>query len=197
MAGPIGRPAQLEVTSTLEHAIEDSFGEVGIVQHAALGAEGLVGEDHGAVMQVAVVDDLKEDVCGIRPIAEVADFVDDEHVGMRVAGRELPAVVQCFRDDFDACIAHLRFPLRHRRVIRTTNLYLGGRSGKNRSLPRSDHAGERDRREGMFRQEGLRPVYAPRMETEAGMTLRRLTRSRGGRSRRTSARTLASAPRSN
>ena len=36
--------------------------------------------------------------------------------------RELPAVVQCFREDFDACIAHLRFPLRHRRVIRTTNL---------------------------------------------------------------------------
>jgi putative transposase len=36
--------------------------------------------------------------------------------------RELPAVVQCFQDDFDACIAHLRFPLRHRRVIRTTNL---------------------------------------------------------------------------
>ncbi len=30
--------------------------------------------------------------------------------------------MQCFRDDFDACIAHLRFPLRHRRVIRTTNL---------------------------------------------------------------------------
>jgi len=36
--------------------------------------------------------------------------------------RELPAVVQCFRDDFDACVAHLRFPLRHRRVVRTTNL---------------------------------------------------------------------------
>ena len=35
--------------------------------------------------------------------------------------RELPAVVQCFRDDFDACIAHLRFPLRHRRVVRTTD----------------------------------------------------------------------------
>ena len=30
--------------------------------------------------------------------------------------------VHCFRDDFEACIAHLRFPLRHRRVIRTTNL---------------------------------------------------------------------------
>jgi putative transposase len=36
--------------------------------------------------------------------------------------RGLQAVVQCFRDDFAACIAHLRFPLRHRRVIRTTNL---------------------------------------------------------------------------
>ena len=36
--------------------------------------------------------------------------------------RDLPAVVQCFQDDFDAAIAHLRFPLRHRRVIRTTNL---------------------------------------------------------------------------
>jgi putative transposase len=36
--------------------------------------------------------------------------------------RELPAVVKCFTDDFDACIAHLRFPLRHRKVIRTTNL---------------------------------------------------------------------------
>jgi putative transposase len=37
-------------------------------------------------------------------------------------GRELPTVVQCFTDDCDACIAHLRFPLRHRKVIRTTNL---------------------------------------------------------------------------
>lgn len=40
----------------------------------------------------------------------------------QVYGRELPAVVQCFSDDFEACIAHLRFPLRHRKVIRTTNL---------------------------------------------------------------------------
>jgi transposase-like protein len=34
----------------------------------------------------------------------------------------LPAGIQCFTDDFEACIAHLRFPLRHRKVIRTTNL---------------------------------------------------------------------------
>ena len=36
--------------------------------------------------------------------------------------RERPAVVQCFLDDFEACIAHLRFPLRHRKGVRTTNL---------------------------------------------------------------------------
>jgi putative transposase len=41
---------------------------------------------------------------------------------VQVYGREAPAVVQCFTDDFEACIAHLRFPLRHRKVIRTTNL---------------------------------------------------------------------------
>ncbi len=28
----------------------------------------------------------------------------------------------CLDDDFEACIAHLKFPLAHRRAIRTTNL---------------------------------------------------------------------------
>jgi transposase-like protein len=36
--------------------------------------------------------------------------------------RELPSAVACFEDDFDACIAHLRLPIGHRRAIRTTNL---------------------------------------------------------------------------
>jgi len=35
---------------------------------------------------------------------------------------ELPAAVRCFEDDFEACIAHLRLPIAHRRVTRTTNL---------------------------------------------------------------------------
>jgi putative transposase len=34
----------------------------------------------------------------------------------------LPSAVACFRDDFEACIAHLRMPVTHRRAIRTTNL---------------------------------------------------------------------------
>ena len=58
------------------------------------------------------------------------------------------------------------------RKVASFVLYLGGRSGKNRSLPRSDHAGERDRREGMFRQEGLYPVFyeaAPAVKLNAAI----------------------------
>ncbi len=33
-----------------------------------------------------------------------------------------PSAVACFLEDFEACIAHLRCPPAHRRVIRTTNL---------------------------------------------------------------------------
>lgn len=36
--------------------------------------------------------------------------------------KELPAAMACFDDDFDAWIAHLRLPVAHRRVTRTTNL---------------------------------------------------------------------------
>jgi transposase-like protein len=34
----------------------------------------------------------------------------------------LPSALACFEDDFEACIAHLRLPVTHRRFIRTTNL---------------------------------------------------------------------------
>jgi transposase-like protein len=36
--------------------------------------------------------------------------------------RELPSATSCFLDDFEACIAHLRMPIAHRRAVRTTNL---------------------------------------------------------------------------
>jgi len=36
--------------------------------------------------------------------------------------KELPSAVACFTNDFEACIAHLRMPVTHRRAIRTTNL---------------------------------------------------------------------------
>jgi putative transposase len=37
-------------------------------------------------------------------------------------GRDMPSAVACFEDDFEACIAHLRLPVTHRRATRTTNL---------------------------------------------------------------------------
>ncbi len=37
-------------------------------------------------------------------------------------GTELANAVACFMDDFEACIAHLRLPITHRRATRTTNL---------------------------------------------------------------------------
>jgi putative transposase len=40
-------------------------------------------------------------------------------------GQEQERGVACFMDDFEACIAHLRFPVTHRRAIRTTNLLEG------------------------------------------------------------------------
>jgi transposase-like protein len=33
-----------------------------------------------------------------------------------------PAAVQCFSDDLDACLTHLKYPEGHRRYIRTTNM---------------------------------------------------------------------------
>jgi putative transposase len=37
-------------------------------------------------------------------------------------GKDQERAVACFMDDFEACNAHLRFPVTHRRAIRTTNL---------------------------------------------------------------------------
>ena len=53
-------------------------------------------------------------------------------------GKDLPSAVACLDDDFEACIAHLRFPLGHRRVIRTTNLLerlFGEARRRTKSLP--------------------------------------------------------------
>lgn len=33
-----------------------------------------------------------------------------------------PLAVKCFNDDIEACLSHLKYPLGHRKYIRTTNL---------------------------------------------------------------------------
>ena len=46
----------------------------------------------------------------------------DLAVGLRADyGTVLPSALACFEDDFEACIAHLRLPVTHRRSIRTTD----------------------------------------------------------------------------
>ncbi len=54
------------------------------------------------------------------PSREVARMLRD--VVVEEYEKRFPSAVKCFLDDFEACIAHLRFPIAHRRVIRTTNL---------------------------------------------------------------------------
>ena len=54
------------------------------------------------------------------PSREVARMLRD--VVVAEYETRFPSAVKCFLDDFEACIAHLRFPIAHRRVIRTTNL---------------------------------------------------------------------------
>jgi len=58
--------------------------------------------------------------CYEAPSLAVAEVLRDDFV--RTFEREMPSAGKCFLDDFDACTAHLRFPIDHRKVIRTTNL---------------------------------------------------------------------------
>lgn len=57
--------------------------------------------------------------CYQAPSMAVAKVLRDEVLERY---KDLPAATRCFLDDFDACTAHLRFPLDHRKAIRTTNM---------------------------------------------------------------------------
>ena len=53
-------------------------------------------------------------------------------------GAAVPSALACLQDDFDACIVRLRFPLAHRRSIRTTNLLerlFGEERRPNKAIP--------------------------------------------------------------
>lgn len=58
--------------------------------------------------------------CYQAPSPMVARLMKEEFV--KRYERELPSATACLLDDFEACIAHLRLPIAHRRAIRTTNL---------------------------------------------------------------------------
>src|SRR5207244_1006468 len=72
--------------------------------------------------------------------------------------RDLPSAIACLDDDFEGCIAHLRFPLAHRRAIRTTNLLerlFGEERRRTKVIPHAfgDRAGGRINRPDLFIQQ--------------------------------------------
>jgi hypothetical protein len=82
----VGRAVEAEETAPLEDAVDDGDGEVLVVQDLAPGVEGLVGgEDHRAPLEVALVDDVVEDVGRLVAVGQVANFVDHEDVRVGVA----------------------------------------------------------------------------------------------------------------
>ena len=63
--------------ATLEDAVENGFGEVGVAHGAPPEFERLVGgEEHRATAAVALVDDMEQDVGGVRSVSEASDFVN-------------------------------------------------------------------------------------------------------------------------
>jgi hypothetical protein len=81
-----GWAVELEEPATLEDTIDDGLSEVVVVEDCTPGVGWLVaGEDHRARLAVPVVDDVVQHVGGVGAVGEVADFVDDEQVGVHVA----------------------------------------------------------------------------------------------------------------
>lgn len=66
--------------------------------------------------------EFKEHVnaCYHAPTREVAEVLKDTIV--QEYEDQLPSAIACFLEDFDACVVHLKYPLAHRKAIRTTNM---------------------------------------------------------------------------
>jgi putative transposase len=70
------------------------------------------------------------------PNPETARLLRDEFVNRYE--KRCPSAVKCFLEDFEACIAHLVFPITHRKAIRSTNLLerlLGENRRRTKVLP--------------------------------------------------------------
>ena len=90
MPGAHGRSVEREQAPALKDAIDNGVREVVVMQHVSPGRERFVrGEEHGPLPAMAVVDDVEEHVGGIGAVGQVADFVDHEHVRLRVRGERV------------------------------------------------------------------------------------------------------------
>lgn len=77
MEGSHRGPIEPEQAAALEHAIDDGLREVVVMQDAAPGVQRLVRrEDHRAAPTMPFVDDMKQHVCGVGAVGEIADLVD-------------------------------------------------------------------------------------------------------------------------
>ena len=87
MASSSGGTVEAKESSALEDAVDDGGGEVVIVEDLAPSVGVFVGgEDHGALANVALVDDVEERIGSVVAVGEIADFIDDQDVGANEVG---------------------------------------------------------------------------------------------------------------
>ncbi|MDE2028791.1 MAG: IS256 family transposase [Candidatus Omnitrophica bacterium] len=82
-------------------------------------------------------------------------------------GNKFPSAAACFEDDFEACIAHLRCPAKHRRIITTTNLVersFGEENRRSKVIPRF-----------FTEKSGLKLVYSVLIRVAQGWNMVKIT----------------------
>ena len=82
---PPGDGWRIEGPSKLTMRPNDGLGQILGVQGHAPVLEGLVGgEQAAAALDVAGIEDMEQDIGGVGAVAEIANFVADQHGGLEV-----------------------------------------------------------------------------------------------------------------
>src|ERR1700694_48389 len=85
MPGPSRGTIEVNQAAALQDTIQDGSCEVLVVQHLSPFTEWLVGgKDHGPFSQVAIINDMKQDVGSVLSIGQIANFVHDQNMRMGV-----------------------------------------------------------------------------------------------------------------
>jgi hypothetical protein len=89
VTGPIAGPIDQHKPAFLQHVVHDGFRQIVVVQHFALCSQRRLigGEKHRSVTQMAVVDHVEQHVGGIGSVGQVAHFIDDQHVWLKLGGQ--------------------------------------------------------------------------------------------------------------
>ena len=88
-AEPVAVAPDRDDVTVVEQAVEDGGRYYGVAEHGAPFADGAVrGHQHGAAL-VATADELEEQVRGIRLERQIAEFVDDQQLGLGVVRQAL------------------------------------------------------------------------------------------------------------